>query len=1121
MMGLLSMGFLFVLSGSGASWVWDQGGDNNSWSTAANWDPNTVPISANTTDVTFNWNVSNRSIIRTFGDRKIRMLTFGANLESLDNTFELEYRNNLVPGTFYNLTFEATSGNSLLTVENGIKVGYVTLRATDASKRTILNSTLEVAHNDAETPLEIAGAVTGAGGLLKTGPGTLILSGVCSYTGGTIVSNGVLRIEFPSGATLDQYGVLDLRGGQVIIPDETDVRIWAMRLVDSGQIKAYNGSSSYRVKFGSVANGSDLVLSAENIASLAKSPSHNNIVNVSCAPQTLTWTAGTGATSHRVYFDGQADTVIDGSASAFKGSQTSTSYTTPALYPYTVYYWRVDEVAGGVTNRGDVWSFRTVADSGNGNTRPTLGVIRWDMYHGREESTQKQELGYLPGGYGFLAPTNWNWRAPFFCYYTNDVPPNLLATNGVGPLWFNWPMSFQTIQKAMVDPEIAFAGTAGAKLDYWIFGGVLNRRPPLSAFLLSERSLEMNYSMMYLFNQQFVDACTNVNYLASQMVWHAKRKNYQTVPGGRPIFFLLDYKELSKSLGDPPDGTTVVNLANYVQGIRNAFSAASLPNPYLVATALPCWVRDHALWVNHGGFDAHSEYKAGYGGSTNGAAFSGHYAAVSPYWSQAKNILTTDSIPNIMCGDDKRPRKPLYDAVGATFEWYQEPVPGDLTSLMNRAMDYVSMDRSTRSPANTLTMYAWNEHSEGGFLCPLIGTNEPDTWRLDEVSLSLNSYAYGNGKKLVLVRDDGNVYTTPLTTFSPVLACNLTTGTLIAAAADGPYVYGLNSAGTVYRADLDNGTAVETLGTFSGITGLKGLDVKAGQVFVITTNGVVYKNFGSAPVNALHAASTYKDIAAKSSGTYCGLYGNSPDAWGRTKDNAYTNFSNASQGVALSSEESSVYYALRDDGYIATAYNVTAFGPFGTATVDLTVNNRTNLYTIATNGEVKARVNGTISTLGTAPSGSDYIAIDIALFADLSLGEFTDSFDGWIQGGVNNFALTNGTITGTANGNDPKVIKNNLSIPLGYYSKIKIRMWVQSNVSGQGAIYYSTTDEPSMSVNGAIVFTLTPGVWKEYVIDASAYPNWTSDLTSLRIDPFGGDGNDGKQFNIDYVRLAP
>jgi hypothetical protein len=189
--------------------------------------------------------------------------------------------------------------------------------------------------------------------------------------------------------------------------------------------------------------------------------------------------------------------------------------------------------------------------------------------------------------------------------------------------------------------------------------------------------------------------------------------------------------------------------------------------------------------------------------------------------------------------------------------------------------------------------------------------------------------------------------------------------------------------------------------------------------------------------------------------------------------------------------------------------------------VDLTVNNRTNLYTIATNGEVKARVNGTISTLGTAPSGSDYIAIDIALFADLSLGEFTDSFDGWIQGGVNNFALTNGTITGTANGNDPKVIKNNLSIPLGYYSKIKIRMWVQSNVSGQGAIYYSTTDEPSMSVNGAIVFTLTPGVWKEYVIDASAYPNWTSDLTSLRIDPFGGDGNDGKQFNIDYVRLAP
>jgi hypothetical protein len=42
------------------------------------------------------------------------------------------------------------------------------------------------------------------------------------------------------------------------------------------------------------------------------------------------------------------------------------------------------------------------------------------MYSGKG-ATQKQEIGYLPGGQGFLQDPQWHDRAPFFCRLTKDV----------------------------------------------------------------------------------------------------------------------------------------------------------------------------------------------------------------------------------------------------------------------------------------------------------------------------------------------------------------------------------------------------------------------------------------------------------------------------------------------------------------------------------------------------------------------------------------------------------------------------------------------------------------------------------------------------------------------------
>lgn len=76
----------------------------------------------------------------------------------------------------------------------------------------------------------------------------------------------------------------------------------------------------------------------------------------------LSWTKGTSATKHNVYFGTDVTTVTNATTtttSVYKGSQTGTTYTVSSLYNLSTYYWRVDEVdANGVVTKGNVWKFK-------------------------------------------------------------------------------------------------------------------------------------------------------------------------------------------------------------------------------------------------------------------------------------------------------------------------------------------------------------------------------------------------------------------------------------------------------------------------------------------------------------------------------------------------------------------------------------------------------------------------------------------------------------------------------------------------------------------------------------------------------------------------------------------
>ncbi len=85
----------------------------------------------------------------------------------------------------------------------------------------------------------------------------------------------------------------------------------------------------------------------------ATNPSPANGANNVSRNADLAWTAGSGATTHDVYFGTTNPPPLVSS------NQAATTYVLPTLGSRVRYYWRIDERNAQGTTTGDVWNFRT------------------------------------------------------------------------------------------------------------------------------------------------------------------------------------------------------------------------------------------------------------------------------------------------------------------------------------------------------------------------------------------------------------------------------------------------------------------------------------------------------------------------------------------------------------------------------------------------------------------------------------------------------------------------------------------------------------------------------------------------------------------------------------------
>jgi hypothetical protein len=156
----------------------------------------------------------------------------------------------------------------------------------------------------------------------------------------------------------------------------------------------------------------------------------------------LTWTAGNGATQHRVYFgdDAQAVAQADTStATIYQGTQAGTTFAVSDLEWGRSYFWRVDEVNDAGVLAGAVWSFTTadympVDDFESYNDEEGQGTRVYETWlDGWFDSSSGSQVGYtdppfaelkIVHGGGQSMPLLYdNSKSPFFSQVVREFSP--------------------------------------------------------------------------------------------------------------------------------------------------------------------------------------------------------------------------------------------------------------------------------------------------------------------------------------------------------------------------------------------------------------------------------------------------------------------------------------------------------------------------------------------------------------------------------------------------------------------------------------------------------------------------------------------------------------------------
>ncbi len=333
---------------------------------------------------------------------------------------------------------------------------------------------------------------------------------------------------------------------------------------------------------------------------------------------------------------------------------------------------------------------------------PIVGAIRWDAWYGDKSMTPAVETS--------LGQPKYHFRLPWFAHIEAG---DKVTINGDSA--------------AIMEQEIAYAAQAG--LNYWAFLDYLDEAPGMSIGLKRYLAAKDKKGVRYCLVEEGDRLDKTGTQAWSGLIGHFHHPDYQTVLDGRPLLYVFNKtQKLGKAEWDELKRQTI---------------AAGVKAPYLVLMGWEAEKDREAL-----GFDAVSEYAcSGKGYTPDPETYEKltSYHVAEALWGKWQRERTP-CVTFATAGWDTRPRqerppfwcswikgatpdptpaaqqKPLLDATTAT--------PDQIAEHIRAAIEWTQANRDLNS-ANAIVIYAWNEHDEGGWLQPTLGTDgKPDDSRI-------------------------------------------------------------------------------------------------------------------------------------------------------------------------------------------------------------------------------------------------------------------------------------------------------------------------------------------------------------------------------------------------------
>ncbi len=331
---------------------------------------------------------------------------------------------------------------------------------------------------------------------------------------------------------------------------------------------------------------------------------------------------------------------------------------------------------------------------------PLLGAIRWDAWHG-----ELSEVGKAVEK--TLSPPQYRFRLPWFAQVMKD---GSVRIRGDRP--------------GVLEQEIAYAEQAG--LHYWAFVTYPEEHPlslPLRRF--ADMSPKHHLCFCNIVEWERFGGPDDYRHMVRRLVGYFRLPHYQRVLSNRPLLYLLAHE--SRWVLQQWGGVDAFRKA--VDSLRAVSMRAGAGNPYIAVMHFAPRTAEEIRYTI--GADAISAYALP-GGTKEGAPFEQALQEMHRLWQGM--VEAGQAIPLVSCGWDPRPR------VDNPVPWHQPGpehyktfTPEQCALAVKDALDFVHARRD-RCEANALIAYAWNEHDEGGWLCPTLGADgKPDTRRVEAI----------------------------------------------------------------------------------------------------------------------------------------------------------------------------------------------------------------------------------------------------------------------------------------------------------------------------------------------------------------------------------------------------